>query len=436
MKKKFLIYLLGNFGSKFLSFLIIPLYTSFLSPKDFGEYDYWITIISLCSTIIGMQIFQAVYMEVISSKNDIGNAKEFINVGLNLIIIQVLFSLVILIFLNVLNITNSFYIWFIIILNIFNDYFNQGIARGYEKNVIMANSGVIQTVISISLTTVLLYNNEKFNIHKLDILFIGQSFGLLVSVLFTFFALKKVKLLPKLNISLEQLMKSSKMLAFALPLIPSTISWWVVNVSNRFIIVNYLGKDANGIYAMANKFPAFIIIINTIIITVWQDQAILTSKDSNKSKYYSYQLYRYIFAQFIAVIIFTIGFKIFGSYLLKNSFDQAIQYVPLLLFSTTLSGIAAFYGTFYISENDTLGSFFTTSWGAILSIIVNLILIDYLGLYASILSTIISFSLICLLRGIKFKRIIGIKFPHKIFYIYIVAFFTLYLLFYQSKVFF
>ena len=34
-----MIYAIGNFGSKFLSFLIAPLYTYYINPTQMGQYD-------------------------------------------------------------------------------------------------------------------------------------------------------------------------------------------------------------------------------------------------------------------------------------------------------------------------------------------------------------------------------------------------------------
>ena len=41
-----------------------------------------------------------------------------------------------------------------------------------------------------------------------------------------------------------------------MPLVPSTLSWWVMSVSDRYVIRFFLGASYNGIYAIATKFPS------------------------------------------------------------------------------------------------------------------------------------------------------------------------------------
>ncbi|GAE89927.1 hypothetical protein [Acetivibrio straminisolvens] len=41
-----IIYAIGNFGTKFLSFLIVPLYTYYIEPSDLGDYDLLISTVS------------------------------------------------------------------------------------------------------------------------------------------------------------------------------------------------------------------------------------------------------------------------------------------------------------------------------------------------------------------------------------------------------
>ena len=51
-----IIYGIGNIGTKFLSFLIVPLYTYFIQPGDLGDYDLLMTTVSLLSPLLTMKI--------------------------------------------------------------------------------------------------------------------------------------------------------------------------------------------------------------------------------------------------------------------------------------------------------------------------------------------------------------------------------------------
>ena len=47
-----IIYFIGGVMSKIVSFLLLPLYTSYLSPAQFGQYDLAYTFINLIVPIV------------------------------------------------------------------------------------------------------------------------------------------------------------------------------------------------------------------------------------------------------------------------------------------------------------------------------------------------------------------------------------------------
>ena len=63
-----LIYAIGNLGTKFLNFLIVPLYTFFIEPEALGDYDLLITTVSLLSPLLTMRISDAAYRWIIKEE--------------------------------------------------------------------------------------------------------------------------------------------------------------------------------------------------------------------------------------------------------------------------------------------------------------------------------------------------------------------------------
>ena len=47
-----MIYGIGNIGAKFIAFLMVPLYTYYVSPEDFGVYDVYLGLIFLIMPIL------------------------------------------------------------------------------------------------------------------------------------------------------------------------------------------------------------------------------------------------------------------------------------------------------------------------------------------------------------------------------------------------
>ena len=67
--KETLIYSIGSFGSKILSFLLVPLYTFFLTKKELGEYDLLLTTISLFVPLVSLQLSDATYRWLIDNND-------------------------------------------------------------------------------------------------------------------------------------------------------------------------------------------------------------------------------------------------------------------------------------------------------------------------------------------------------------------------------
>ena len=64
-----IIYAIGSFGTKILSFLIVPLYTYYISTTDMGVYDLLNTTASLLAPIITLQISDAAFRWMVRERD-------------------------------------------------------------------------------------------------------------------------------------------------------------------------------------------------------------------------------------------------------------------------------------------------------------------------------------------------------------------------------
>ena len=74
-----------------------------------------------------------------------------------------------------------------------------------------------------------------------------------------------------------------QMLRYCIPLIPTAIFWWVMGVSDRYMVKWFLGSDANGIYAVAYKIPTILTILASIFMDAWQLSAIAESSGDRRA---------------------------------------------------------------------------------------------------------------------------------------------------------
>ena len=70
-----------------------------------------------------------------------------------------------------------------------------------------------------------------------------------------------------------------QMLAYCVPLIPTAVFWWIMGVSDRYLVKWFVGSDANGIYAVAYKIPTILTSLATVFMDAWKLSAIAESGD-------------------------------------------------------------------------------------------------------------------------------------------------------------
>ena len=138
-----LIYAIGNFGSKILVFLIVPLYTFYISTEDMGNYDLLMTTINLLTPIVTMQISDAAFRWMV--RRDEGN-EIYIRSTLQVLFIN---SIIAALTITIINILFPFnYAWYFIAVLISSRALAtvQKLLRGLKNQKLFALSGLVYTV--------------------------------------------------------------------------------------------------------------------------------------------------------------------------------------------------------------------------------------------------------------------------------------------------
>ena len=73
-------YAIGNFGTKILSFFIVPLYTYYIAPSEMGDYDLLMTTVSLLSPLLTMKISDATYRWIINDPKNLVLCQDLVQV--------------------------------------------------------------------------------------------------------------------------------------------------------------------------------------------------------------------------------------------------------------------------------------------------------------------------------------------------------------------
>ncbi|OTP51945.1 hypothetical protein A5884_001140 [Enterococcus sp. 7D2_DIV0200] len=393
-----IIFTIGNFGSKLLLILLVPLYTYSLTPAEYGSVDLLMTTVSLLLPIVSLNIFDGV-IRFVMDKNE-SKEKVFTNSMLLLFAMAVASSFGIMCLSFFFPLTNHFwyYLYWILILQALQTTFAQ-FARGIDKIKVYALSGVLLTFATAVLNIVLLV------IFKMGIqgYLISLVLANIITIVYLACVLKIWSFFNFKNLD-KQLIK--RLLIYSLPLIPNAIMWWLMNASSRYFVVFFIGSSANGLLAVANKIPSLISLLNTIFMQAWQMSAIEEFDSKDKSVFYSKVFNYFSLVMLLGASGLLMILKPLVKWVINIDFYNSWEIVPPLLLAVVYSSYSGFLGTNYIAAKKTQGVFFSSIIGALASVILNLLLIPSIGTSGVGISSMVSFFLIFIIRYFDTKKFI------------------------------
>ena len=265
-----LIFTVGKFVSKIIVILMLPFYTSYLSSAQYSTADLITNLCNLLIPIACLGVSEGIFREAASGEDD---KEAFFTNGVVLMLIGAAAFLVLSPILSLVDYFTN-YIWLIIIYVISSNI--HSVCSQYVcaigKTKLFAGQGVLNTALTVVLNIIFLVGFDMgIEGYVLSVVladFISALFLVFVAKLYRAFIPSKIKV---------AVMK--KLLRFCLPLIPSTIFWWITGVSDRYMVTYFRSDVENGLYAAAYKIPTLLTYVVTIFNDAWRLSAVSEAKD-------------------------------------------------------------------------------------------------------------------------------------------------------------
>lgn len=400
--------------SKFLGFLMIPLYTSILSTEEFGAADLISTTVAILTPVLTLSIANASMRFAFDKSIDQGSV---FMIGFKTIMIGFLFLIILLPVFNFFPIFKENIVWFYLLYltSVIQTYLNL-FSRGIGKIRVIGVANVLNSLIFIIANVGLLYY-LRFGVKGFLLSIILANF---VGISVLFFGARIYKYVNN-NKTDSDLRK--EMLQYSIPLLTNDLSWWVNNSSNRYLIRVFGTLADVGMFAAAIRMPSILTTIQSVFIQAWQISAI-TEYDKEDSKVFFSKVYSYYSTvMVIGCSIMILLTKYISSFLFANEFYNAWIYTPFLLVSTVFGSMVGFYSSFYLAHKKTKRLFTFTLMGAISTIVLNLILIPSFGIMGSAMTSVFAYITIWLFLHIDSKKflILDLKFG-KFYIMYVLIF--------------
>lgn len=424
--KNTIIILLGKFCTQFLSFFLLPLYTSILSANEYGIYDLIVTYVALFVPVISLQIEMAIFRELIDVRSNCEKTSKIISSGIYSVVLQFIICLIGYYLISIfINIPYKNYIILNILAVMVSSVFMQ-IARGLGKNVEYSISSVIAGVSTI-LLNILFLVVLKFNV---DGMIISAILSNIFAAIYIFISCKLYKKIKYSSVSKQTI---HKLLKYSLPLVPNGLIWWIINVSDRTIISIFLGTGANGIYAVSNKFSSILMQIFNIFNLSWAESASLHINDEDKNEFFSGVFNKTLKYSLVVCLLIIVALPFLFNILISQSYSEAYIYIPILLVGMIFNIIVSFLGSIYVAKKLTKEVAKTSFGAGVLNILINVFLVKYIGIFAAAISTVLAFLTMSIFRIVDVQKYVKLKINFKEFSIVLLLFLISLLLYYFNN---
>ena len=394
---------ISNFVSKILVFLMLPLYTNVLTTQEYGTIDIISTTINLSIPIFTLSISEAI-LRYTMEKNVIKEEvlKESLKVIVKGFLILLILSPITIFFKLPLIYVVIFLIYYLTtaIINALSYY-----TKGTNNLKLLGISNIIRALLLVSLNCLMLL------VLKLNI--IGYYISLIVSdiifiIILLIPVLKSKQKRIKQNHQLAKEMKS-----YSKPFIINSISWWINNASDKYLVLLFCGINITGIYSIAYKIPSMLEVVQNIFSQAWQISAIKEYKSKEAEAFFSTMYKYYNFILIMTVLIILLFLKSISKILFAKEFYVAWKFVPFLLLAILFGALSGFLGSLYSANKDSKMYAKSTLIGAISNIILNLILIPIFNAYGAAIATFISYLVVWIIRVKNVKKYLELKIEHK-----------------------
>lgn len=399
---------IGKLSTQFISFLLLPLYTTLLSTEEYGTVDLFITYVQLLLPIVTLLIEQGAFRYLIDYQDDEEEKRKIISSSGMLIMIQcVLYSLLLICVAQFIKNDYKYYILAILITSSFSSWGLQ-IARGFRKLKLYAVGSFITVITTIVFNVLFIAVLRMGAIGMLKATFIGN----LVCAVFIALYLRLDRYFSIKSISKKTL---CDMIRYSVPLIPNQLSLWIINSSDRTIVTFFLGAAANGVLAISHKFPTIYQAIFGMFQLSWHEMGSVHFNDSDRDEFFTdtfnevYKFFSSMCIGLIAVLPFVFPM------LINEAYSKAYYTIPLYLFAVLCNIVVGLLGVVYVALKKTAEIAKSTIYSGIINIVVHVFLIQWCGLFAAAISTLVGYFCIMVYRMVDTKKYINIRYNYKYF---------------------
>jgi len=396
-----LIYTLSTIISKAIPFFLLPIFTSYLSKKDYGTLGLIASIYAIVNIYVGLR--PSLFLIVKGPQLDKDEISKYI---FNIFIVSIYtFLLVILVllmvgyyFFNNLELYIFVIIGFLALFSVFNEILEtifQIEKKAYYYGIYQLSKTLLGT--GLALLFIISFNMGWKGKYFADIIVV-LSFSI-----FSILYLNNQNYITKQYDTIKQI----ELIKYLFPLSFHVLGLVMMSSIDRIFLSNMLGLESVGLYSVAYTIGALVGIIHDALLKVWSPEFYKRIKNANsemKIKLLKFQ-YLYIIGSFLIFGIFVLVAPYIFDLMINSKFHEAYNIVPIIALGLTFESLRKLFISYHYNLGKNTRIAIMTLSAGMINAILNYYLIPIYGMYGAAYATLLAYIIIVILTIIDLNKI-------------------------------
>jgi len=385
------IYGIGSILDRSIAFLMLPIYTRFLTPADYGILELLAITTDILGMLVSLRINRAMYRfyfeyEAQRDQNEVISTSFLMFGGIGLAGVALACFVSGSISVAILD-SVDYRVYFII--NFVTLWLNTIVMMAFDYLQMLKKSAAYVALSASKLFVGLLLVIYFIVILKKGVL--GMLYGNLISSS-VFLIILMPPILFKVGVNVSK-RKFLAILRYGLPLLPGSVANYIVLVSDRYFVKMFGSLADTGIYSLSYRFGLLPHSLVTIpFFNIWSVRRFELLKRVNAE-----ELMGRIITYFFAILTFVgLGISILGKDVLlimaHHEFWSAYRYIPILILSYIIFGLFNHFAMGILISKKTEYMSYIDIANGVMNVGLNIILIKRFGIYGGAFATLISYT--------------------------------------------
>ena len=393
-----LVFALGGLAIKAVSLVLMPLYTTALTAGEYGTAELLNSAIEIVLPLLSAGVVEALYR--FSIDDDVPKDELFADslvvlgggvvcAGAACALGHVLWNM---------EHAGSFFVLFCSVC-VFKATTQLARGLGHVRRFVLY--GLINALAMVVSTYLLLVRAHL----GVEGYLWSFTIGYLVGGLVAFLGSAEYRLLAPFRFDRDLL---RRMLVYSLPLVPNLLSWWLVSVSGRYVVLWGSGVVAAGLFTAASKMPALVNIVASVFQQAWQYSTAREIDSPDRGAFFGSVLRGYSLATLSTAGLVIALNRPISRVMLQAEFAEGWRYVPLLMLVASFGVISIFFESFYQALKNSGVLMASTALGAGVNVVLGVALVPFMGPWGAGLAGAVAYMLVLVVRARDLRRRINL----------------------------